>query len=111
MKSRYLVVSRALGGAARSHIRARCAPVAPEKGGAAFQPVTDQVLANPDPSDWLMVSRTFNDTFQPLNQINKSNVGQLRMAGRAACRRARRNRRPSSIAREYLFAPAPRSRP
>ena len=51
------------------------------KGGAAFQPVTDQVLANPDPADWLMVSRTFDQhRFSPLNQINKANVGQLRMA-------------------------------
>jgi glucose dehydrogenase len=47
----------------------------------AFVPVTDQVLANPDPADWLMVSRTFNQQrFSPLNQINKSNVSQLRVA-------------------------------
>ena len=47
----------------------------------AFVPVTEQVLANPDPADWLMVSRTFNQQrFSPLNQINKSNVSQLRMA-------------------------------
>jgi alcohol dehydrogenase (cytochrome c) len=46
-----------------------------------FQPVTDAILANPDPSDWLMINRTFDDQrFSPLNQINKSNVGQLRMA-------------------------------
>ena len=48
---------------------------------SSFPPVTDQVLANPDPADWLMVSRTFNQQrFSPLNQINKSNVSQLRMA-------------------------------
>jgi len=46
-----------------------------------FQPVTEQVLANPDPADWLMISRTFDQhRFSPLNQINKDNVGQLRMA-------------------------------
>src|SRR5262245_48570902 len=46
-----------------------------------FRPVTDAVLANPDPADWLMISRTYNQhRFSPLNQINKSNVGQLRMA-------------------------------
>src|SRR5262249_30867393 len=45
-----------------------------------FQPVTDAVLANPDPGDWLMINRTFDQQrFSPLNQINKSNVGQLRM--------------------------------
>jgi alcohol dehydrogenase (cytochrome c) len=46
-----------------------------------FRPVTDAVLANPDPGDWLMINRTFDQQrFSPLNQINKSNVGQLRMA-------------------------------
>jgi PQQ-dependent dehydrogenase (methanol/ethanol family) len=46
-----------------------------------FKPVTEAVLENPDPADWLMVSRTFDEQrFSPLHQINKSNVGQLRMA-------------------------------
>ena len=46
-----------------------------------FKPVTEAVLANPDPADWLMISRTFDEQrFSPLKQINKSNVGQLRMA-------------------------------
>ena len=46
-----------------------------------FKPVTEEVLANPDPADWLMISRTFDQhRFSPLNQINKSNVGQMRMA-------------------------------
>lgn len=46
-----------------------------------FKPVTEEMLANPDPADWLMISRTFDQhRFSPLNQINKSNVGQLRMA-------------------------------
>src|ERR1700680_648621 len=44
-------------------------------------PVTDAMLENPNPADWLMVSRTYDEQrFSPLNQINKSNVGQLRMA-------------------------------
>ena len=48
---------------------------------SSFPPVTDAVLANPDPADWLMISRTFDQNrFSPLNQINKNNVGQLRMA-------------------------------
>src|SRR6476469_7157342 len=51
--------------------------------GAAqdFKPVTDAVLANPDPADWLMLNRTFDQQrFSPLDQINKGNVAQLRMA-------------------------------
>ena len=48
---------------------------------SSFPPVTDAVLANPDPADWLMLSRTFDQNrFSPLDQINKNNVGQLRMA-------------------------------
>ena len=46
-----------------------------------FKPVTDQVLLDPDPADWLMLNRTFDQQrFSPLTQIDKSNVGQLRMA-------------------------------
>src|ERR1700747_2748885 len=46
-----------------------------------FQPVTDATLANPDSGDWLMLNRTYDEQrFSPLDQINKSNVGQLRMA-------------------------------
>ena len=48
---------------------------------ADFRPVTEAMLANPDPGDWLMLSRTFDQQrFSPLNQIDKTNVGQLRMA-------------------------------
>ena len=43
-------------------------------------PVTDQMLANPDPADWLMWRRTINSWgYSPLNQIDRSNVGKLRM--------------------------------
>jgi alcohol dehydrogenase (cytochrome c) len=47
----------------------------------SFVPVTDAMLENPSPADWLMVSRTYDEQrFSPLNQINKENVGRLRMA-------------------------------
>ncbi len=47
----------------------------------AFVPVTQAVQANPDPADWLHISRTYNQhRFSPLTQINKGNVAQLRMA-------------------------------
>jgi len=46
-----------------------------------FKPVTAAELANPSPNDWLSFSRTYDDQrFSPLNQINRQNVGQLRMA-------------------------------
>jgi len=46
-----------------------------------FIPVSTSVLENPSPEDWLMLSRTYDQQrFSPLTQINKNNVGQLRMA-------------------------------
>jgi len=45
-----------------------------------FIPVADTMLQNPDPADWLMWRRTLNSWgYSPLNQINKANVGQLKM--------------------------------
>lgn len=45
-----------------------------------YVPVTQQMLENPAPDDWLMYSRTYDaQRFSPLKQINKANVSQLRM--------------------------------
>lgn len=42
---------------------------------------TDETLLNPDPSDWLMFSRTYdNQRFSPLDQINRDNVSHLTLA-------------------------------
>jgi alcohol dehydrogenase (cytochrome c) len=47
----------------------------------SFVPVTAATLANPDPGDWLHISRTYDQQrFSPLTQITKGNVAQLRMA-------------------------------
>jgi alcohol dehydrogenase (cytochrome c) len=55
-------------------------PAAPPQA-RDFKPVTDQMLLNPNPEDWLMPSRTYDwQRFSPLNQINKQNVNQLRLA-------------------------------
>jgi alcohol dehydrogenase (cytochrome c) len=44
-------------------------------------PVTDDLLDNPPASDWLTWRRTYDDHgFSPLKQINKKNVGDLRVA-------------------------------
>src|SRR5262247_4786796 len=46
-----------------------------------FVPVTDQILLNPSPDDWLMFSRTYDaQRFSPLSQVNKQNVSQLALA-------------------------------
>ena len=45
-----------------------------------FTPVTNEMLLKPSPNDWLMFSRTYDaHRFSPLDQINRQNVGQLRM--------------------------------
>src|SRR5580692_2845155 len=46
-----------------------------------FKPVTNEMLLNPSPNDWLMFSRTYDaQRFSPLKQINKQNVSQLHLA-------------------------------
>src|SRR5437667_11026747 len=45
-----------------------------------FVPVTDSMLEKPDPGDWLMWRRTLDGWgYSPLRQIDKRNVGQLKM--------------------------------
>ena len=52
-----------------------------------FTPVTDAVLQNPDPADWLMWRRTLDGWgYSPLDQITRDNVGELRMAWTRALR-------------------------
>ena len=42
--------------------------------------MTDAVLQDPDPADWLMWRRTLNGWgYSPLDQITRENVGELRM--------------------------------
>lgn len=45
-----------------------------------YQPVTDAMLKNPPPGDWLMYNRTYDAwRYSPLKQINKKSVKNLRM--------------------------------
>ncbi len=45
-----------------------------------FVPVTDAMLQKPDPADWLMWRRTLDSWgYSPLNQINRTNVANLRL--------------------------------
>src|SRR5258705_851335 len=46
---------------------------------AGLTPVTDAMLRNPPPGDWLMWRRTYDGWgYSPLDQINKTNVKNLR---------------------------------
>jgi len=45
-----------------------------------FAPVTDAMLADPDPADWLMWRRTLDNWgYSPLDQITRRNVDQLQL--------------------------------
>jgi len=45
-----------------------------------YTAVTDAMLRNPDPADWLMIRRDYKaSSFSPLNQINTQNVSDLRL--------------------------------
>ena len=51
------------------------------RGVRPFTPVTDAVLRDPDPEDWLMIHRTYDfQAYSPLDQITRDNVGQLQLA-------------------------------
>lgn len=76
MKRQFFCIAATLSSAA-----AFIGTLAPCALAQTFAPVTEQMLENPDPADWLMMSRTYDaQHFSPLNQINKSNVSQLRVA-------------------------------
>jgi alcohol dehydrogenase (cytochrome c) len=45
-----------------------------------FKPVTDAILENPDPSDWINFRRTYDAWgYSPLKQITRANVDQLQL--------------------------------
>jgi len=76
------------GGTARSAPMMPLSPLAPPMTPVVlpnpldkFSPVTDALLDNPPPSEWLIWRRTYDDHgFSPLKQINKANAGDLRVA-------------------------------
>ena len=45
-----------------------------------YVPVTDEMLRNPDPGDWLMIRRNYQaHSYSPLNSITTANVKDLRL--------------------------------
>jgi len=58
-----------------------CALQAEAQGAPSdFIPVTDSMLQNPDPADWLMWRRTLDGWgYSPLDQVDRENVSELRM--------------------------------
>ena len=63
-----IVVSFGAGGAARAQVE-------------ELTPVTDAMLQDPDPADWLSWRRTLDGWgYSPLDEIDRGNVGELRLA-------------------------------
>ncbi|MEI9815346.1 MAG: PQQ-binding-like beta-propeller repeat protein [Acidobacteriota bacterium] len=55
--------------------------LAQNKAVPNYVPLTAKVLENPSPNDWVMYNRTYDaQRYSPLKQINKNNVGQLKLA-------------------------------
>jgi PQQ-dependent dehydrogenase (methanol/ethanol family) len=60
-----------------------------------FVEVTDEVLQNPDPSDWLRWRRDQNaSAFSPLSEITRENVSDLRLAWAWAMPEGRQEQEP-----------------
>ena len=55
-------------------------PAHGQPAGSAWEPVTEERLLNPEDGDWLSYRRTYDVTgFSPLDQIDRGNVGDLRL--------------------------------
>jgi len=69
---------RVLAIAAATLAVAQLFSAAAQTGERPFAPVTDAMLKNPAPGDWLMWRRTLNGWgYSPLDQVNKTNVAKL----------------------------------
>ena len=73
-----------------------------------FEPVTDEMLQNPSPEDWLMWRRTLDGWgYSPLDQITRDNVGELRMVWTRALGRGSQQGTPLAYD-GVLYMPNPR---
>ena len=73
-----------------------------------FVPVTDAMLQDPDPADWLMWRRTLDGWgYSPLDSITPENVGDLRMVWSRALMPGTQEGTPLAY-RGALYMPNPR---
>jgi alcohol dehydrogenase (cytochrome c) len=84
-RAAYLQAGAAASAAQPSSQQGKQAPQAPRGITVAgevknYVPVTDAMLRNPDPGDWLMIRHDYKATyFSPLNQITSQNVNDLHL--------------------------------
>ena len=107
MCERRLIAGRRLALAAALLLGA--APgVAAAQSADAFTPVTDTVLQDPAPEDWLMWRRTLDGWgYSPLDQVDRGNVGALRMVWSRALTAGRQQGTPL-VYDGVLYMPNPR---
>ena len=73
------------------------------------RPVTDAELENPSPDEWLMWRRTLNGWgYSPLDQIDRDNVGDLRMVWSRALASDGRQQGTPLVRGGVMFMPNPR---
>ena len=66
-----------------------------QEQGSGFAPVTDAMLQEPAPADWLMWRRTLDGWgYSPLDDINRNNVGELRLVWSRALTEGRQQGTP-----------------
>ena len=75
---------------------------------AGFVPVTDAMLEDPAPGDWLMWGRTQNGWgYSPLDQVNRDNVGDLQLVWSRALAAGAQEGTPLAYG-SVLFMPNPK---
>ena len=80
---------------------------APAQPASDFAPVTDEMLQDPAPGDWLMWRRTLDGWgYSPLDQIDRDNVGDLRMVWSRALTDGRQQGTPLAYG-GVLYMPNP----
>ena len=95
-------------GAFAAALAVLAAPPASAQEADRIRPVTDAELENPAPGDWLMWRRTLDGWgYSPLDQIDRGNVGRLRLVWSRALTPGRQQGTP--LVRDgVLFMPNPR---
>ena len=105
------VVPRLLGvflmPAVAAAVVALAPPAAHAQPASDFVPVTDEMLQDPAPDDWLMWRRTLDGWgYSPLDQIDRDNVGDLRMVWTRALTEGRQQGTPLAYG-GVLYMPNP----
>ena len=84
------------------------APAAIAQAPSEFVPVTDEMLQAPAPDDWLMWRRTLDGWgYSPLDQIDRDNVGDLRMVWSRALSPGGRQQGTPLVYDGVLYMPNP----